>query len=287
MLIQTTDGGRLHALAVAAACGNLAELSELLATGVPLNKFFEGHCPPRLQGGAFRGSTFPDSTALHLAVLGGHVRATKMLLDAGCCVNWVDRSFRTPLMYAVMLNEVPMAGLLVEEGALLGVFDSNDRTALHLAAAHLDTGMASFLLDAGANVDAFRVPSGSIVADTVLFTAFAFGNEVLLRFLLDYGADFTEAHGDPDAALTVLAREQLANSLPSSTNLSTIAIASIRSSLKDARIYQMFLAEPARREEFRLAKCVAFAMGYHPHLGQTSRVIDLDAGVVKMILLNL
>ena len=275
MLIQTTDGGRLHALAVAAACGNLAELSELLDTGVPLDKFFEGHCPPRLQGGAFRGSTFPDSTALHLAVLGGHVRATKMLLDAGCCVNWVDRSFRTPLMYAVMLNEVPMAGLLVEEGALLGVFDSNDRTALHLAACHLDTGMASFLLDAGANVDAFHT-TGSNYNDTVLYTAFFFGNEVLLRFLLDYGADFIEAHGPPEAALTVLAREQLENLRPSSPQRS-----------KNTRIYQMFIDEPARRDEVRIAKTVAFAMGHHPRLGQESNVINLDAGVVKMILENL
>ena len=46
----------------------------------------------------------------------------------------------------------------------------------------------------------------------------------------------------------------------------------------------MLRAEPARREALRRAKCVAFAMGQHERLGAESRVQEIEAGVVRMVL---
>ena len=41
-----------------------------------------------------------------------------------------------------------------------------------------------------------------------------------------------------------------------------------------------------KAEGVRRAKCVAFAMGHQERLGAGSRVLTLDAGVVRMILMG-
>jgi hypothetical protein len=268
---------RLDELAAAASHGDESALSELLATDVSLYEFFEAKRPPGLQGGPFEHETFRASTALHLAVLGGHIGSARMLIRAGTSVDASDGSGRTPLMYAAMMSDIPMAGFLVEAGADLGL-GYNIQSALHVAAFHVDVAMASLLLDAGADIDVCSTDGadGHKYKNTVLYTAFFNKNEAMVRFLLDSGADFLEAHGPPEVALTELARIRLGNTPPESLNFEI-----------NTRMYEMFRLEPQRREELRLARCVAFAMGHHPRLGEVSGVLNFDAGVVRMIIENL
>ena len=48
-----------------------------------------------------------------------------------------------------------------------------------------------------------------------------------------------------------------------------------------AGLFQRFARQ---REETRLARHMAFAMGHHPRLGEGSLVLTLEEGVVRMVL---
>ncbi|KAJ4286664.1 hypothetical protein N0V90_012916 [Kalmusia sp. IMI 367209] len=84
-------------------------------------------------------ATHPNShgrTALHLAVLKGHVAIVQKLLDHGADPNLVDDRGFTSLMCAARDGKVETVKVLLEKGALSDITGSNWRfrtTALHLA----------------------------------------------------------------------------------------------------------------------------------------------------------
>jgi hypothetical protein len=53
---------------------------------------------------------------------------------------------------------------------------------------------------------------------------------------------------------------------------------------RNSVIWKRRRAEEARREALRVRQCEAFAMGQQERLGEASRVIWLDPGVVRMVL---
>jgi hypothetical protein len=238
-----------------------------------------GHCPPNLQG-PFRRTSFPSATPLLLACIGGHTQCVQMLLNANASVvSCRDTDHNTPLHIAAMFKHTAIAKLLLLHGAQVDAMGHDLVTPLYYAAFHVETDMAVLLLDHGADVDDFNFREHEVYKtfyETALYTAWVRENEQMIRVLLDYGAD-TENFGPiPHAG------GQISFTALSLKNVNDAGVGHPKFQMY-TRIREMFLAEPARREALRLAKCEAFAMGHHPRLGAESRIVNLDDGVVRMI----
>ena len=98
---------------------------------------------------------------------------------------------------------------------------------------------------------------------TPLHYATSWGREEVVRVLLQHGGD---VHSKSDDGRTP-------------EDLASLEVASLGESRPYFQIAAMLKAEAVRR-----AKCEAFAMGMHARLGVGSRVLELDEGVVRMVL---
>ena len=84
---------------------------------------------------------------MHLAVMGGHIQAVEMMINAGATVLIEDGSGRTPLHIAAMFRDTAMASLLLLHGARIDATDRDQVQPLFYAAFHAETDMAVLLLD--------------------------------------------------------------------------------------------------------------------------------------------
>lgn len=103
----------------AAAVGDLATLRALLATHVEL---INTPAPPDAPADAPPAARTPwlrryGGTPLHLAALGDHLEAARLLLDRGAHVNARDAAGRTPLYMAVAAADIPLVTLLLARHA--------------------------------------------------------------------------------------------------------------------------------------------------------------------------
>ncbi len=125
---------QVAALLAGARDGQVADLSRLLASGVPANV------------GDANGFT-----PLMLAVVHGQLPAARALLDGGAQVNARNRGGITPVMLAV-INEHPEAlKLLLDRGADVNAQSGTGWTALTFAAWRGDANLVRVLLGHGAN----------------------------------------------------------------------------------------------------------------------------------------
>ena len=93
-------------------------------------------------------------TPLHLAAEHGLTEITPLLLARGADVDARTRGGNTPLWRAAESRHLKIVELLADEGANVNTPGAPESsTPLHLAAAHGDEGMVRFLLDAGAQID--------------------------------------------------------------------------------------------------------------------------------------
>ena len=128
---------QVAALLAAARDGQAADLSRLLASGVPANV------------GDANGFT-----SLMLAVVNGHLQAARVLLDGGARVNAGNRGSITPVMLAVINERPEVLKLLLERGADVNAQSGTGWTALTFAAWKGDPDLVRVLLDHGANATA-------------------------------------------------------------------------------------------------------------------------------------
>jgi uncharacterized protein len=129
---------------------------------------------------------------VHEAAAIGDVERLRELLDedAALASAWSEDGF-TPLHFAAFFGHPEAAKLLVERGADLDARSTNEQFALdaaplHSASAAGQLEVCRVLLDAGADVNA--VQHGGY---TALLDAAANGNDELVEFLLERGADRT------------------------------------------------------------------------------------------------
>ena len=160
-----------------------------------------------------------------------------------------------PLKEASGHGHVVVVLLLLEHGADVSVKNIRGASPLHYATLEGLAETMFLLLHHGADVSATDE-----LGWTPLHHAAVRGRVKVVQLLLEHGADL-----------------QLRNSQGQTPE----DMATFRSQLEVAA---MIKAEEVRREELRMAQCVAFAMGHQERLGTRSWVQELDAGVVRMVL---
>jgi hypothetical protein len=262
---QRPDTRRERNLLAAAIQGREADVVRLINTKMNLDATFDWNDADGLGWGVSPGiyGNFRAGTA-QLNVHGG-----------------------TALLWSTAGKHYAVARALVNGGASVNACDTKKRTALHYAVAQGNQQHAEFLLAHGASIDAKNGRKG-----TALSIAWNHGQVDMVRMLLDNMAEYQEPCG---VSLSVERRltkaERLHGVYPLMTPTAQAA-RRVRTRIgpqlidlpRHLRIYEMFLAEPARREALRVSNCEAFAMGHHDRLGAQSRVRWMDVGVIRIVL---
>lgn len=129
------------------------------------------------------------ATPLHWAVRGGQLDAVDLLVKLGAYVNARDHSDNKPIGFALAPKSLEMAKLLVEHGADLGVVNKY-RTALTSAVRPGNEKLIRWLLERGADVNE-PDPRGELP----LREACCFRHVEQARILLEWGADVNQVDG--------------------------------------------------------------------------------------------
>jgi len=128
---------------------------------------------------ASSGLDAEGGSALHLAVMGGHLAFTQALISVGCEVDARDNRGRTPLQVSAM--ESPELTLeLLTAGADANLQDDNGKTALHYAVLGASPQMVDILLNHGNADPSIRDSDGN----TALCVAAEYGKVEHLELLL-------------------------------------------------------------------------------------------------------
>ncbi|GLA35563.1 hypothetical protein AnigIFM63309_011407 [Aspergillus niger] len=126
-------------------------------------------------------------TALHLAIARlGTVPAIQPLLDAEASTNIKGRQGRTPLLYALYLEQEAVATALLDKDSDPHALDNHGFSALHYAVASrtISIQFIQRLLDAGVDVN-WKDEDGH----TPLYLAAQKNKQEVMRLLLNHGAD--------------------------------------------------------------------------------------------------
>ncbi|KAJ0181839.1 hypothetical protein K1T71_002561 [Dendrolimus kikuchii] len=127
--------------------------------------------------------------ALHLAVVKNHIEVVKTLIASGSQVNYKTHEKMTPLHFAASRGFLDMVKILVNNGAYLESRDTNERTALYLAAGRGHLDIVKYLISSGANVNGEEIHGYTPLCEAV-WQRYASIVEILLKS----GARITHSH---------------------------------------------------------------------------------------------
>jgi ankyrin repeat protein len=137
-ILKETGFEKLDVLMDAARHGDQKQLAALLAEGVN----------PNMQRS-------PDQeTAMHFAVIQGHIEIVKQLLDASANPNITDKDGYTPLSFAASEGEKDILQLLLDRGAKIDLANNDGLTPLHVAAIQGQDEIVKILLKESKALDA-------------------------------------------------------------------------------------------------------------------------------------
>lgn len=126
---------------------------------------------------------FSDPTVLHLAVMHGHLRIVKLLLNRGADVEATDRFGLTPLHYAAAAA-ADVTQVLIDAGANPDQTDIEGNAPIHYAATNGLVEVLKVLVKGGAGINA--LDRGG---DAALHQAAENGHIEAVKVLLELGAD--------------------------------------------------------------------------------------------------
>jgi len=217
--LNTDDVGKLRELAT------LGGANALEPDADPASLTLEGICQKWGGGGFFSslnpnqgGERVPDGgelTALVYAARAGSIEAARVLLDAGADVNQTTRYGWSPLLAATQNQNYQMGRFLIERGADVNLANKGAWTPLYLATDNRNIEGGDYptrspdmdsleyiklLLDKGADPNARMIESSETrtvftnqwldeEGATAFLRASQSGDIVLMRLLLEYGAD--------------------------------------------------------------------------------------------------
>lgn len=98
------------------------------------------------------GLLITGCTTLHTAASKGNVKAIERLVNEEANIDETDDAGKTPLMYAVMLNQHDSAVALLKAGADVNTQSDTGNTALHEAVIQGNLKFCTLLLEKGADV---------------------------------------------------------------------------------------------------------------------------------------
>lgn len=124
------------------------------------------------------------TTPLFEAILFGHAKVVKLLLDAGADPKEGHERGRTPLHWAARRGLRDVVELLLKRGADPNEVDFHGDTPLYWAAKLGDQAMVKVLLNAGAKPNPTEYPG-----DAALILAAKRGNKDTVKLLLNAGAE--------------------------------------------------------------------------------------------------
>ncbi|HUF72341.1 MAG TPA: ankyrin repeat domain-containing protein [Gammaproteobacteria bacterium] len=155
-------------VATAARSGDLAEVRELIASGVAVNE-------PERDG----------STAALWAAFQSDLEMLAVLIDAGADLDAANRLGVTPLLQAARTGDTPIVRALLEGGADLAAAAREGETPLMAAARAGSVDTVRLLLERGSDPNATEDYQGQ----TALMWAAAEGHADVVGVLLEAGAD--------------------------------------------------------------------------------------------------
>lgn len=117
-------------------------------------------------------------TTLHTAASKGNVKAIERLVKNEANLDETDSAGKTPLMYAVMLNQKESVTALLKAGADVNTQADNGNTALHEAVLQGNVKFASLLLEKGSKID-LRNKEGKTALDLAKETS----NQTLMELM--------------------------------------------------------------------------------------------------------
>jgi ankyrin repeat protein len=132
--------------------------------------------------GARVDAQYLGQTPLHSAVHNGYLDIAQVLIDHGASIDACDEEGYTPLYLAVQSGYREIVSYLLEKAALVNInLAVNENSPLHAAIAQGDTVIVKLLLEHGADVAA-KNTSG----ETPLMVAYALGNSDIILLLEQY-----------------------------------------------------------------------------------------------------
>jgi len=149
-------------------------------------------------------------TILHHAVALSDVTAIRQLLKHVSSVDPKCKRGNTPLHIAAQANQVEIMQVLLDAGAEVNVTDSWNRTPLRLAIESIkfeDTRAISLLLERGAEVNACCSAGETSLHAAIKFWVTENTGEVLVKLLLQAGADPNQASAWNETPLDLTTRE--------------------------------------------------------------------------------
>ena len=199
-----------------------------------------------------------DSIWTH-ASLGQTEEVRRHLLQGADMEQFQGPGRSTALMQSVIGGHAPVVLLLLEHRADVMGKNLAGTSSLHFAAMFADgvvgIEVAKLLLDKGGADVSAKDDKG----DTALHYAARTGNATAVPLLLQRGAQ-VQSRSDQGST-----PEDLATA-GTTTERRLLVVALLKA------------------EAVRISKCEAFAMGHQERLGVGSRVLELDAGVVRIVL---
>lgn len=138
-----------------------------------------------------------DQTAIHAAVIGGHLSVLHVLIQSGGNIHTVDSRLNSPFIYACEHNHMEIVHYLVQAGSFLDVKGEDGMTCLHMAAKGGHIELMEFLLST-------RKVQVNVQDDggwTPIIWAAEHRNVAAVKFLIAHGADPTLKDNEENTGL--------------------------------------------------------------------------------------